>query len=44
MRPLGIGVCSWSIDRTKPVESIRAAAISAPRLDQQALLRGPAPH
>ena len=25
MRPLEIGVCSWSIDRTKPVESIRAA-------------------
>ena len=26
MEPLAIGVCSWSIDRTKPIESIRAAA------------------
>ena len=26
MEPLAVGVCSWSIDRTKPIESIRAAA------------------
>ncbi len=26
MDPLAIGVCLWSIDRTRPIESIRAAA------------------
>ena len=27
MGPLEIGVCSWSIDRRKPIESLRVAAL-----------------